>query len=85
MWVLVVATGQIGNPDLGQQIDRHSLGLAAPKAGLQRHRLADLVADLLDRIEARQWVLEDDPDMGAANLPQRRLVQVGEVVAIEPP
>ena len=49
----------------------HRGGPIAPD--VRGQRLGDLVADRPDRVERAEWVLIDEPDLGAADAPQLRV------------
>jgi hypothetical protein len=53
--------------DLGEELDRTPAGRRGRQAGMGPERLDDLVADPVERVEARQGILEDHTDALAAD------------------
>ena len=72
-----------GDADQLEQLDRPLRGLFLADMAVRLERLGDLPADGQHRVEARQRVLEDHRDLGAADLAQALLRQVEDVLALE--
>ncbi len=77
--IVVKALVRVGDADLHEALDR------APPRGLAAHRrmeadrLDDLLADALDRVQARERVLEDHPGGRTAQPAQLLFVEAGQV------
>ncbi|MPM17173.1 hypothetical protein SDC9_63561 [bioreactor metagenome] len=73
-------------------VDAHKLqkfpgpvvGLLFALVGVQQDDLADLIADGIDRVEARHGVLKDDGNLVAADLPHLPLGHFIDMVAVKP-
>ena len=48
---------------------------------MNENRFGDLIADREDRVERRHRLLEDEADLGAANLPHVPLAQLEQILA----
>jgi hypothetical protein len=81
----VLGLDRVGEADPPQHVDHRVAPLGLAHLAVQRERLADLVADGVQRRERRHRLLEDDRDAPAADvlhLAPRR-VQAGDVVSEE--
>ncbi len=81
--VLVHAALRIGDPDQPQQLDRPPPGRLLGDVLVSEDRLEDLLADLVERVERGQGVLEDHRDLVAAHAAQLLGVELVQVLALE--
>ena len=72
-----------GMPTLRQQLDDAVLGRLVREAHVLADRLADLVADRQRRVQAGERVLEDEPDLLAAQLAHVLVAELEEVDPVE--
>ena len=83
--VVVDAALRVGDPDQPEQLDRapsRAACLGTSLVGLDR--LDDLVADLVERVQRGQRVLEDHRDLVAAHArAARSVVELAQVAALE--
>ena len=70
--VVVQALGGPGNADHAEQLDGPAAGRRAADRAVRAHRLGELPAQLVQRVQAGQRVLEDHADALAADLAQLR-------------
>ena len=66
-----------------QQFESAGARLRLAHAPMQHQRLADLPVDGVQRIERRHRLLEDDADLVAAYLPERRLVGPDQLTPVQ--
>ena len=81
--VVIEAVLRPWDADLAEQLDHAILGGLAGDAHVLLDRLADLVADRQGRVQARERVLEDEPDLLAAQLAHVVFAQAQHVDAVE--
>jgi hypothetical protein len=77
----VLGLRRVGEADPAQHVDHRLVPLALAQRLVQRERLADLVADGVQRRERRHRLLENDRDAPAADVLHRapRGVEAGDV------
>ena len=68
--VVAGAAPRVRDADLSEQLDGARARLPARHVRVRAHRLGDLVADAVHRVQARERVLEDHRDVAAADLAQ---------------
>ena len=73
----------IGDADLRQQFEDARARRRAGHAAMQEQDFADLLLDRVQRIERGHRLLEDDGDVGAANLANVPLGQAEQILALE--
>jgi hypothetical protein len=81
--ILLGAHCRIGQPGLGEQLDRVQPGPPAIGQPVGAQYLGDLRADLLDRVQRDRRVLRDQPDPPPPDGSQRLLSEPGELLAGE--
>ena len=80
--IAVGKKGRVWQADLGQELLHPGLDLGRRRHGtlVREDRLFDLFADALQRIERRQWFLEDHGGFATAQTAQRTLVECRRIV-----
>ena len=73
----------VGNSDGGQQIDRLRARLAARRPAVDDQRLRHLIANREHGIERGHRLLEDERDLGAADLAHPVLVERQQIAVLE--
>ena len=73
----------IADADIGHGLDRDAGSLVGRDGLVQQHGLHDLVADRVDRVQARHGLLEDHGDLAAADLEHLALGEFEQVAPLE--
>src|SRR5205823_5247077 len=73
---------RVRDSHLTQELDGATMPRAPVDLLVRLNCLDDLLADPVDRIQRRHWVLEDHPDLVAAELLHRGLVELQEIAIL---
>ena len=66
-------------PTSAKSLTARARGILVAAPEMDAHGLGDLLADGIDRVEARHRLLEDHGDVVAADLPQALSIEFGKV------
>ena len=80
---LVDPPRRVGNPDELEQLHRAGARCRLRDVSMRVHRLGQLLADLVERMQRRQRVLEDHRDVVAADLAKLGVRERHQIAALE--